>query len=89
MAALSYALDAVGVDLEQDGDAILPHTEVRTAALPYITGEFMPRKISDRPQVIPDGCVNLAFLGQYVEQPRDVVFTAETSLRTAIMPCGV
>jgi oleate hydratase len=45
----------------------------------------MPRKISDRPQVIPEGCVNLAFLGQYAELPEDVVFTVETSVRTAMM----
>ncbi len=45
----------------------------------------MPRKISDRPKVIPDGCVNLAFIGQCVELPLDVVFTVETSVRTALM----
>ena len=66
-------------------DAILRHAKVHTAALPYITSEFMPRKISDRPKVIPDGCVNLAFMGQYVELPEDVVFTVETSVRTAMM----
>ncbi|MFE4958739.1 oleate hydratase [Streptomyces sp. NPDC056653] len=65
--------------------AILEHSKVHTAALPYITSQFMPRKISDRPKVIPDGCVNLAFLGQYVELPEDVVFTVETSVRTAMM----
>ena len=65
--------------------AILEHSKVHTAALPYITSQFMPRKISDRPEVIPDGCINLAFLGQYVELPEDVVFTVETSVRTAMM----
>ena len=45
----------------------------------------MPRKVADRPKVIPDGCVNLAFIGQYVELPGDVVFTVETSVRTAMM----
>jgi len=53
--------------------------------MPYITSQFMPRKISDRPKVIPDGCVNLAFIGQFVELPGDVVFTVETSVRTAMM----
>ncbi len=66
-------------------DAILRQAKVHTAALPYITSEFMPRTISDRPKVIPDGCVNLAFMGQYVELPEDVVFTVETSVRTAMM----
>jgi oleate hydratase len=53
--------------------------------MPYITSQFMPRKISDRPKVIPQGCVNLAFIGQFVELPGDVVFTVETSVRTAMM----
>jgi oleate hydratase len=44
----------------------------------------MPRRIADRPQVIPDGCVNLAFIGQYVETPADVSFTVESSVRTAM-----
>ena len=71
--------------LEDKIAAILEHSKVHTAALPYITSQFMPRKVSDRPKVIPDGCVNLAFLGQYVELPEDVVFTVETSVRTAMM----
>ena len=45
----------------------------------------MPRHVADRPQVIPDGCVNLAFIGQYVETPADVSFTVESSVRTAMM----
>ena len=53
--------------------------------MPYITSQFMPRKVSDRPKVVPDGCVNLAFIGQFVELPGDVVFTVETSVRTAMM----
>ena len=64
---------------------ILKNVSVSTATLPYTTSQFMPRKISDRPKVIPDGCVNLAFIGQFVELPGDVVFTVETSVRTAMM----
>ena len=30
--------------------------------MPYITAFFMPRTKGDRPDVIPDGCVNFAFL---------------------------
>jgi oleate hydratase len=66
-------------------DRILAHSTVSTSMMPYITSQFMPRKISDGPKVIPDGCVNLAFIGQFVELPLDVVFTVETSVRTALM----
>lgn len=65
-------------------DELLKHTYVSVAAMPYITSQFSPRKISDRPRVVPEGCTNLAFMGQYVEVPEDVVFTVETSVRTAL-----
>ena len=39
--------------------------------MPYITAFFMPRAKGDRPDVIPDGCVNFAFLGQFADTPRD------------------
>ena len=66
-------------------DGILAHSTVSTAMMPYVTSQFMPRKIGDRPKVIPEGCVNLAFMGQFVELPLDAVFTVETSVRTALM----
>ena len=44
----------------------------------------MPRKIKDRPEIIPNSTTNLAFIGQFVELPGDVVFTVETSVRTAM-----
>jgi oleate hydratase len=71
--------------LEDSIPGILAHSTVSTSMMPYITSQFMPRKISDRPKVIPEGCVNLAFIGQFVELPGDVVFTVETSVRTAMM----
>ena len=52
--------------------------------MPYITAFFMPRAKGDRPDVIPDGSVNAAFLGQFAETPRDTVFTTEYSVRTAM-----
>jgi oleate hydratase len=71
--------------LEDKIDQILEHSYVSIAAMPYITSQFMPRRIADRPKVIPDGCVNLAFIGQFVETPADVSFTVESSVRTAMM----
>lgn len=64
-------------------DAILPHTKVRLALMPYITAQFMPRAAGDRPPVVPEGCTNLALVGQFVETANDVVFTMESSVRTA------
>ncbi|MGA3289078.1 MAG: oleate hydratase [Candidatus Bathyarchaeia archaeon] len=65
-------------------DELLAHTYVSTATMPYINSEFMPRKITDRPRVVPEGCTNLGFIGQFVEVEGDCVFTVETSVRTAM-----
>jgi oleate hydratase len=65
-------------------DEVLAHTYMSTAMMPYCTSQFMPRKVEDRPKNVPDGCANLAFLGQFVEVDDDVVFTVETSVRTGL-----
>ena len=52
-------------------------------AMPFIDSLFMPRSLGDRPNVIPDGSTNFAFLGQFSEVPTDCVFTVEYSVRTA------
>ncbi|TJY05197.1 oleate hydratase [Lactobacillus amylovorus subsp. animalium] len=53
--------------------------------MPYITSYFMPRHDGDRPAVVPDGSVNIAFIGNFAESPtRDTVFTTEYSVRTAM-----
>jgi hypothetical protein len=70
--------------LEDTAEEFLTHAKVSLAGMPYITSQFMPRAIGDRPRVIPDGCANLGFLGQFVEVDDDCVFTVETSVRTAM-----
>ncbi len=51
--------------------------------MPYVTAFFMPRQAGDRPDVVPAGSVNFAFIGQFSETPtRDCIFTTEYSVRT-------
>jgi oleate hydratase len=52
--------------------------------MPYVTSFFMPRKAGDRPDVVPAGSVNFAFIGQFAETARDCIFTTEYSVRTAM-----
>ena len=52
--------------------------------MPYITAFFMPRAKGDRPNVVPEGAVNFAFLGQFAETARDTIFTTEYSIRTGM-----
>ena len=58
--------------------------------MPYIDAFFMPRAAGDRPDVVPEGAVNFAFIGQFAETKRDTIFTTEYSIRTGMerfTPC--
>ena len=51
--------------------------------MPYIDAQFQPRKMTDRPPVVPEGSTNFAMVSQFVEIPEDMVFTEEYSVRAA------
>ena len=67
----------------EDLDRIKEVTVSIPTTLPYATSQFSPRKISDRPRVVPEGSTNLALLGQFVEIPDDCVFLVDYSTRSA------
>ncbi|AFK85266.1 MULTISPECIES: oleate hydratase [Thermoanaerobacterium] len=68
---------------EKEMDDIIGSANCIPCMMPFITAQFMPRSIGDRPQVVPEGSTNLAFIGQFCEIPDDVVFTEEYSVRSA------
>jgi oleate hydratase len=70
---------------DDDLDVLMQHSHAIPCMMPYITSQFMPRVKGDRPEVVPEGSINLAFVGQFSEAPDDVVFTVEYSVRTAQM----
>jgi oleate hydratase len=70
--------------LEADLEEIRATTTVIPVMMPYITSQFQPRRVEDRPRVVPRGAENFAFLGQFTEIPEDVVFTVEYSVRGAM-----
>lgn len=51
--------------------------------MPYVDAQFQPRKMSDRPHVVPKGSTNFAMISQFVEIPEDMLFTEEYSVRAA------
>jgi oleate hydratase len=69
--------------IEAQAARILDSAVCIPCMMPFITSQFLPRSQGDRPQVIPEGSKNLAFVGQYCELPDDVVFTVEYSVRSA------
>ena len=68
---------------EQHQSVILEASNCIPCMMPFITSQFMPRTLGDRPQVRPVGTSNFAFIGQFCEIPDDVVFTVEYSVRSA------
>ncbi len=59
------------------------YSRVIPCRMPFITSQFMPRQLGDRPNVRPSGARNFAVIGQFCELPRDCVFTVEYSVRSA------
>ena len=74
----------ISVPVDEIDELAKNHCNTTPTMMPFITAFFMPRRKGDRPDVIPDGCVNFAFLGQFAETPRDTIFTTEYSVRTAM-----
>lgn len=68
---------------EEHIDRIISSSVCIPCLMPYITSQFMPRKLGDRPQVVPKNSENFAFIGQYCEIPDDIVFTLDYSVRSA------
>jgi oleate hydratase len=68
---------------QPDMPAFLAAANCIPCMLPYTTSQFMPRAPGDRPEVIPAGTANLAFIGQYCEIPDNVVYTIEYSIHSA------
>lgn len=69
--------------LQEDAAAILETCTCVPCMMPFITSQFLCRGKGDRPEVVPRGSKNLAFIGQFCELPDDVVFTVEYSVRSA------
>lgn len=64
-------------DIKKDIINVIP------CIMPYIDAQFQPRAMTDRPLVVPKESKNLAFISQFVEIDKDMVFTEEYSVRAA------
>ncbi|WP_159723423.1 oleate hydratase [Enterococcus sp. CSURQ0835] len=50
--------------------------------MPYASALFNNRAKSDRPKVIPQHSTNLAFTGEFAEQPYQMIFTEQSAVRS-------
>ena len=74
----------IGVPEDQIEDMAANSANTVPCMMPYIDAFFMPRTAGDRPDIVPEGAVNFAFLGQFAETKRDTIFTTEYSIRTGM-----
>ena len=74
----------LGVPEDQIEDMAANSANTVPCMMPYIDAFFMPRAMGDRPDIVPEGAVNFAFLGQFAETGRDTIFTTEYSMRTGM-----
>ena len=74
----------IGVPADQIEELAANSANTVPCMMPYIDAFFMPRAVGDRPDVVPEGAVNFAFLGQFAETERDTIFTTEYSIRTGM-----
>ena len=74
----------LGVPEDQIEDMATNSANTVPCMMPYIDAFFMPRAAGDRPDVVPEGAVNFAFIGQFAETKRDTIFTTEYSIRTGM-----
>jgi len=50
--------------------------------MPYASALFNNRAKTERPEVIPEHSTNLAFTGEFVEQPYQMIFTEQSAVRS-------
>ena len=74
----------IGVPTDQIEELAANSANTVPCMMPYIDAFFMPRAAGDRPDVVPEGAANFAFLGQFAETERDTIFTTEYSIRTGM-----
>ena len=74
----------IGVPTDQIEELAANSANTVPCMMPYIDAFFMPRAAGDRPDVVPEGAVNFAFLGQFAETERDTIFTTEYYIRTGM-----
>ena len=80
---LTEYLHHLHLDEEKIQELMATVVNVIPCYMPYVDAQFQPRKMTDRPEVIPQGSTNFAMISQFVEIPEDMVFTEEYSVRAA------
>ncbi len=74
----------IGVPSDQIEELARDHARTIPVMMPFATAALLPRQPGDRPDVLPEGAKNFAFLGQFAESETDSASTAEYAVRTGM-----
>ncbi len=76
-------VDPGPVNIREHEDAIMDSVvNCIPVYMPYASALFNNRAKADRPKVIPAHSTNLAFTGEFVEQPYQMIFTEQSAVRS-------
>ncbi|KGB51103.1 isomerase [Leuconostoc mesenteroides P45] len=76
-------VDPGPINIKEHQDDILDSVVNNIPAyMPYASALFNNRAKIDRPEVIPEHSTNLAFTGEFVEQPYQMIFTEQSAVRS-------
>lgn len=67
---------------EKEADILESVVNCIPVYMPYASALFNNRAKTDRPKVIPKHSTNLAFTGEFVEQPYQMIFTENSAVRS-------
>ncbi len=70
----------LGVPEDQIEELATKSANTVPVMMPFASAYFQPREEGDRPEVVPEGSVNFAFIGNFAETP----LTTEYSIRTGM-----
>ena len=74
----------IGVPADQIEELAGEHTQTIPVIMAFAGAPLLPRQPGDRPDPLPEGAENFAFLGQFTENGTDAAFSAEYAVLSAM-----
>lgn len=74
----------LGVPEDRIAELAAGHASCVQVMMPYVSSPLLPSEPGDRPDVVPEGSVNFAFLGQFAETECDAAGSVEYAVRTGM-----
>ena len=74
----------IGVPVEEIAELAGSHARTVPVLMPFMTAPLLAQVPGDRPDIVPEGAVNFAFVGQFAETDCGSPLTVDYAVQTAI-----